>query len=184
MTVRLALLVVLSFFALPASAADWIVDTRESAISFSGTHLDDPFSGQFQDWSAYIGFDPNEPEAAKVHVVVKPGSAVTGNQLYDGTLKSADWFAVEQYPGAVFESSGFTALKPGHYVTEGTLTIKGKSVPLALKFKLDIKGDTGTMTASHVLDRVAVGLGAGSDPNGKWVSREITLDIRLEATER
>ena len=184
MMLRLALIVVLAIMSRPLAAADWVVDTAKSEIGFRGTHLGDVFEGVFKIWSAEIGFDPAKLDTAHARVLVQTGSASTGNKLYDGTLTSGDWFNVEAHPEAVFETTSFSAKDARHFSAEGTLTIKDNSLPLTLDFTLDINGGTATMTANHMVDRTELGLGVGADPDGKWVSREIFVNITLVAITR
>lgn len=182
--IRLALVIGLSLLARPVVATNWTVDPMSSEIAFSGTHLGDVFEGVFEKWSSDISFDPANLGAAHVRVVVLTGSAKTGNKLYDGTLDSGDWFNVDRHPQAVFVATGFTAKDADRYSAVGVLTIKDNSVPLTLEFTLGIEDGTVTMNAKHMLDRTKLGLGVGSDPEGKWVSREIFVDIQVVATAR
>ena len=182
MMLRLALIVGLALLARPLSATDWNLDAAKSEIAFSGTHLGDVFEGVFEIWSAEISFDPDKLGVAHARVLVQTGSATTGNKLYDGTLVSGDWFDTERHPVAVFEATDFSANETRHFSAKGLLTIKGAPVPITLNFTLDINGRTATLTASHMFDRTDIGLGTGSDPTGKWVSREIFVNITLVAT--
>jgi len=182
MMLRLVLIAILALLTRPLAAADWSLVPEKSEIAFSGIHLGNVFEGVFKTWSVEISFEPDQLDAAHARVLVQTGSATTGNKLYDGTLTSGDWFDAARHPEAVFEATGFRANDTRRLSAEGVLLIKGKPVPLTLDFTLDITGSTATMTASHMFDRVALGLGAGSDPTGKWVSREIFVNITLVAT--
>jgi len=175
------LVTALNLLAVPAHAADWQVDPAGSKIRFGGTHMGNGFEGVFEKWSAEILFDPANLKAAHVRVVVATGSAITGNKLYDGTLVASDWFDVENFQEATFEATEFTQNSEGNYTAAGTLTIKGKSQPLAFDFILDIVGGAATMTARRSLDRIDLGLGVQSDATASWVSREIDLNIMLKA---
>jgi polyisoprenoid-binding protein YceI len=184
--IRLAMFIATLFVALafPAAAAEWQTDPANSEIRFSGSYASSPFTGVFEKWSADINFDPANPAQAKVRVLINTASAATGSKINDGTLKSADWFDVKNHPQAVFEASNFTALDGNRYRAEGVLVIKGTKLPLAFEFQLDVEGATAHLQAGFTLDRIAYGLGVKADPTADWVSREITLDIKLTARKR
>jgi len=168
----------------PAVASEWVVDKNESKIRFSGTHIGNVFEGVFEDWSAEIRFDPENLASAKVRVAIRTASALTGNGLYDGTLKGGDWFDVANHSDAIFEATNFSQKANGLYWTEGILTIRDKSLPFAFDFSLGIQDSMVHMQASQPLDRIDFGLGIGSDADAAWVSREIGLVINLTATRR
>jgi len=176
----------LLFFILFAHGAvqgkDWQVNLTNSEIRFSGKHAGADFKGVFERWDADISFDPNKLDTSHVRVTIETASAVTGNGLYDGTLKGKDWFDIENHKSAVFEASSFQALGEKRYRVQGNLTIKGNRVSLPFDFTLDVEGTDAKMTASIPLDRIKHGLGVGSDPDASWVSREIGLDIIVNAS--
>lgn len=160
----------------------WTVTPEASRLGFSGTHTGATFTGVFEAWSADIRFDPARLDASSAQVVVMLASAKTGDSQYDGTLPSADWFDVANHPEAVFDVETFTrGDAPGTYLAAGALTLKGATAPLSLPFTLTIEGDRAVMSGEAVIDRLAFGLGRGSDPTGDWVSKEISVTVALEA---
>ncbi len=177
------LMAVFFVWGVPSYALDWQTDVKKSEIVFSGSYANAPFKGHFKTWTASIQLDPENLSAAKVYVEIDTGSADMDNALHAATLKSEDWFDVKNYPQAVFEASKITRVHAGLYRAEGHLAIKGKSLPLAFDFQLDIAGDAAKVNAQFDLDRVAYALGVRSDPTADWVSRTIRLDIALEATK-
>ncbi len=160
-------------------AKAWGVDKAESAITFSGVHAGTPFEGQFKEWTANIEFDPAAPESAVVLVTIETASAETGNGLYNGTLKGADWFNVGTFPQARFEALGAEPDGSGNYMLNGKLTIRDHTVPVAVTFQAsetEAKAD-----ATVTLQRLEFGMGAESDPQGDWVSLEIPVTVKLVA---
>lgn len=167
----------------PAHAEDWAVNSSTSTIGFAGTHAGSTFEGVFEDWSATIHFDPADLASADVRVVIKTGSAVTGNGLYDGTLPSEDWLNSKGFSDAVFTAATFESTGADTYTANGSLELKGKSFPLTLAFTLAVDGDTAHMTATHTLNRIDYGVGVSADADGAWVSKDITLNIDVKATK-
>jgi cytochrome b561/polyisoprenoid-binding protein YceI len=166
-----------------AAPIDWQVIPASSTITFSGTHEGKAFSGTFSNWRADIRFDPDNLPLAKVIVRIDMASARTGDAFYDGTLPEADWFDVKRNPEARFEAQAFRREASG-FAVDGTLTLKGKQVPVSFPFALSLEGDGAVMSARTVLDRTVLGLGVQSDPNGGWVSTDISVTIALRASRK
>jgi cytochrome b561 len=164
-----------------APAPAWSVDARNSAIEFSGTHAGAAFKGAFQKWRADIRFDPANLAGSSARVTIETATAKTKDGTQTSTLKSGEWFDAKAHPNAVFQTTSFSALGANRYEAAGTVTIKGKAVPVTMPFTLAITGADATMTAALTLDRVALNMGMKSDPNAEWVSRQIALAIRVRA---
>jgi cytochrome b561 len=50
-----------------------------------------------------------------------------------------------------------------------------------LPFSLTISGDRASMRGRARIDRAAANLGMASDPDAEYVSREIVVDVHVEA---
>jgi cytochrome b561/polyisoprenoid-binding protein YceI len=166
------------------SVSTWLVDTSASSIGFAGTHTTSAFSGQFTQWRADIRFGPDALANSSVDVRIQTGSAQVDNRQYTATLREAEWFGPDQFPEARFRANRFRAISGDRYEAIGTLQIKGQEIPITLPFRLQITGNTATMSATVNLDRVANGLGLSSDPDADWVSRQIAVTINVRATRQ
>ena len=181
-----ALLAALLTLSTPAFAADvpkWTVDPAQSEISFSGTHAGNEFTGKFGTWTAEIAFDPARLEQSKVLVTIDTASAATGDKTYDGSLPSPEWLGPKAFPTATFESKTFRQTGDSTYEVDGTLTLKGVAQDIALPFSLTTEGDKTVMEATTSLDRLLYQVGVASDPKAEWVSKDITVAIKVSATK-
>jgi polyisoprenoid-binding protein YceI len=167
--------------ATPAQAADWVIDTPKSSIVFSGNHAGTNFAGRFQKWSGQIQFDPTKLPQAKAIILIDLASALTGNKMYDGTLPQNDWFDIKSGRQARFETSSIKAAANGSYIAQGTLNLRGVSVPITLPFTLMITGKQAVMQGQTSVKRMAFGIGKTSDAAGEWVSLDIPLKIKVVA---
>ena len=174
-------LAVLLAAAVPATAAQWSVVPGQSRIAFTATWLGKPVPGSFRRWSAAIDFDPAKPAAAKIAVDIDTASAVTGDKTVDGALPDADWFGSGRAAAARFVATSVAATGPGAYLARGTLTLKGRSVPVDLPFTLAIAGATAKMTGSLKLDRRALALGLTADAAGEYVAFAVPVQITVMA---
>ena len=159
----------------------WRVQQAASTLGFSGTHDGNPFRGSFARFAADIRFNPEALDRSTVEVTVDLASAATGNPFYDTTLREADWLAVSRATEAVFSARRFTRTAPGSYIADGTLTLRGKTLPLRLPFSLTVDGDRAEMTAAVNLARLDWDVGRVSDATGAWVGLEIAVDVKVVA---
>ena len=114
-------------------------------------------------------------------VLVRTGSAKTGDATQEGSLTGAEWFDPSAYPTARFEAASFKALGGNRYEATGTLRIKTTTVPVVLPFTFDETDGVATVAGKLELDRTALDLGMMSDAGGDWVSKAIGVEIRVKA---
>lgn len=177
-----ALALLMSF---SAHAAEYTVNPAQSSIRFSGKHAGNNFSGAFGAWEGKIDFDPANLATSHVEIKIDTASAKTGNAMYDGTLPTADWFDSKTYPEAKFVSESFKFIDGNRYQVKGLLTLRGVSVSVDFIFTLNItQGGLATASASFILDRIAFGMGAKSDPKAEWVERNVKIDLDVVAQRK
>jgi cytochrome b561 len=183
---KLALFIAALPLALAASAAHaappaWQVDKGRSSIDFSGTQSGTAFKGRFGQWDAAIQFDPADLAHSSARVTIGMASAKTGDATQDATIPQGEWFDTARFPRATFTATKFSAAGKDRYVGQGTLTIKGKALPVSLPFSLTIQGGVATMKGQLKVDRIAYDIGAKTDATGAFVSRQIAIDIAVTA---
>lgn len=165
-----------------AAAPAWTVDQRASSIGFTGSMEGAAFRGSFTRWSAAIRFDPNNLPGSSARVIIEPASVNSGDGSRDATLKEGDWFDTARSPQVIFQTTSIRAVAAGRYEAVGTLSVKGRAVPLTLPFTLAINGAQADMRATLGLDRTRLGLGVQFDPSGAQVAKAVTVNIAVRAT--
>ncbi|WP_166430442.1 YceI family protein [Polymorphobacter arshaanensis] len=175
----------LALLAAPLQAAvpSWSVEPGASAIAFTATWLGKPVHGLFKRWTADIAFDPAALEASRVSVSIDLTSAVSGESTVDGALPESDWFAVKSGPTARFTSTSIAKTATG-YIAHGTLTLRGRAVPVDLPFTLAITGDRATMQGSAKLDRRSWKIGLESDATAEYVAFAVPVAIKVSAKRK
>lgn len=180
------LLVLMALQAVPSHvfAADWQVDPAKSAIRFSGVQVGAPFTGSFQRFEAAVSFDPTKPETGRATVLIDLNSAKTGDVQRDEALPQKDWVDVKAEAKARFEATRFVDKGNGRYDAIGTLTIRGKTKPVTLPFRLTL--DEGKAHAVGHLDLIRTEFGVGQGPwaSGQWVALEVGVDVDLVASTK
>lgn len=165
----------------PGTATAWTIDKTASTIEFTGTHAGAAFKGRFEQWEGQVWFDPADLAGSKAVVLVKTGTARTGDATQEGSLSGAEWLDPTGYPTARFEATGFKALGGNRYEATGTLRIKATTVPVVLPFTFDEANGVATVAGRLELDRTLLDLGMMSDVSGDWVSKAIGVEIRVKA---
>ncbi|WP_341366360.1 cytochrome b/b6 domain-containing protein [Yoonia sp. BS5-3] len=134
--------------ALASVQSQWAV--QSGSIDISITQLGSSVAGSFADWTAEITFDPEaEGTAGHVTTTIAIGSLTLGSVT--GEAMGADFFDAEAFPTAAFDAD--LLRDENGYAADGTLTIKGTTVPVRFPFELALTGDEAVMTGSLTLDR-------------------------------
>lgn len=173
-----ALLALALLASAPTAASDWTMDPARSTLGFTATWMGNAVPGNFKRWTAAIRLDPANLKTARIIVDVDTASALTGDRTVDGSLPEADWFAGSK---ARFASTIVTATGPGRYRANGTLTLKGKSRPVALDFALAINGKQAVARGQITLDRRWFALGLESDPTADYVAFAVPMTLVVTA---
>lgn len=166
-------------FGAPAEAKNWSIDYAHSQLGFAGTQGSDAFQGSFKNFKADIDFDPDHPEAGKISVTVDIASATTGDEQRDGMLPQSDWFNTAQFPQAHFTSSQIRKTGANAYEAQGTLTIKGISMPVILPFTLQPEGDHMHAQGRTMLTRTDFHIGEGQWANDQTVKHGVDVTVDL-----
>lgn len=153
--------------------ANVTLDKVHSSLFFQVKHMMvSRAKGEFKDFDVDFQGDFNDLENAKVKVVIKADSINTNNADRDAHLKSADFFDVENYPEATFESTSVVKVGEDEYEVAGNMTIK--DVTRQETFKVTFNG-----LAKDPMQGKTI---AGADLEGK-INREdygLTWNAALE----
>lgn len=118
-----------------AHAQSYVPVDDSSAITFSIKNLGVNVKGSFSGLQGAISFDPARPESGLFDVYIDAASVNTGNHKRDEHLRQEVFFDCKNYPHIKFVSTKVThGRKAGTFFMEGTLTIKGISLPLSFPF--------------------------------------------------
>jgi polyisoprenoid-binding protein YceI len=180
----------------PASTAPvWTVDYAKSSLTFRAGYQGDAFEGRFPDWTAQIQLDtaapanPDKPVDGYIRVAIPMGKVATGEPYFDESVTQGDWFDVAKHPEAVFEvTGGVYKLGDTQYEATGVLKLKGVDHPVRLPFTLTIDGNTATARGEITLQRLTLGVGAGTpakaEGNAEWVANDVAVMINVTATRQ
>ncbi len=125
---KLLPLILLFSFALPVSAADYVIDSKGSHafIQFKISHLGYSWLyGRFNTFSGEFSYDEKNPAASKISVKIDPSSVDTNHAERNKHLRSKDFLHVEKYPDSSFVSTKYVATGNGKATLHGKFTLHG-----------------------------------------------------------
>lgn len=194
-----AVLATVSLAMTPApTATTWHVDPNHTEVGFSVKHFFTPVTGKFENFDVDLRYDPEQPEASSVEVVVDVGSVNTNNERRDNHLLSADFFEAVDHPRMTFRSESIRQTGPNTLVATGPLTIKGvtrtvelpievlgiKDIPEDMREMLGGATRVASFRATTTVDRGDFGVGVGDWAAALVVGHEVTIDVTAEAALR
>ena len=184
MTARLFLSTLLACLALPAAAAELVIDGSHTYASFEVDHMG--FStqrGQFRETSGRIRFDPGT-RSGEVEVRIDAASLDTGSLRRDDALRGTTWFNVESFPDIIFRSQQFIFDGEQPVAVEGKLVMLGEIRPLRLEitrfkcgFNLANRQHGCGADAQGALRRSEFGMQTGIP----FIGDEVRLRVQVEA---
>lgn len=168
--------------ALEAVPSDWMVKT--GTLELEIIQFGNPVSGNFQDWTAQISFEeePTEGRHGEATVDVAIGSLTLGSVTQQAM--GGDFFNVAEFPTARFQAD-ILASPDGdnQYLAQGSLTLKGTTVPVTLPFQMELDQDRAMMQGAVTLSRLDFGIGTNM-PDETNLGFAVEISVALEATRQ
>lgn len=162
---------------LASVASEWQVEDGE--IEITVTQFGNKITGNFDDWTAAINFDPDRTDGPKgqVDVTINMASLEFGS-LTDQAL-GTDFFDLATHTTASFKGDIVNA--DAGFLVNGGLTLKGVTLPVTLPFTLDINQNTARMAGTVSLNRMDFGIGQGLPDEGS-LKFAVTVHVNLTAS--
>ena len=160
--------------------SEYVLNSGRSRISFSiGHFFVSSTQGQFTSFDGRLSFEPQAPEHGFVIVHIYPSSVTTDSAARDEHLRAADFFNVDKFPSATFQSKTLVKDSSTTGRLVGALFLHGVTKPVTLKVTLlspDPNGDKVDFSATGVLKRSDYGMSSFMGVIGD----EVSLDIQAE----
>lgn len=169
-------------------AGAFALDPDHAALIWKIDHLGfSTFVGRFNAFDASLDFDPDDPSASSLDVVVQTASVDSGVGELDEILRGAGWFNTQAFPEARFVAREITVTGDASGTITGDLTLLGTTRPITLDVAFNGGADdflTGRYTlgfaATGSFDRTAFGL----DNLAPAVGEQVELEIHVEFKAR
>lgn len=160
-------------------------DPAYTTVEFAIRNLWFKVTGRFKDLEGVLVLDEDDVGRSSVTAKIRAGSIDTGNKQRDAHLLLRDFFDVEKFPDIEFRSTSIRRGKDRDALDlEGELTIRDKTVPIALAVnEMDRsrspRGDEFVYySATTDLDRCAFGINYGRG----FISRRLHVTINVQAS--
>jgi len=164
---------------LAAAPSEWTV--QDGTLSITVQQFGAGVTGQFDNWTAAISFDPavTSGEAGRVEVTVDITSLTLGS-ITDQAM-GPGYFDAAQFATAQFTGTLMPTDVAGTYRVPGTLTLKGIEQPLDLTTQIVLEGGNATATGSGTTQRMLYNIGADQTDQGT-LGFEVAINFDLTAT--
>lgn len=154
--------------------------TEGSTIGFVGSKVTGSHTGGFREFDGTFTLTGPTPEGAAIHVTIDMRSTWTDADRLTSHLMTADFFEVETYPSATFNSTAVTASGDAWAVT-GELDLHGVTNEIIFPATIAVAGDTLTAQASFEINRFDWGIAYAGRPDD-LIRPEVAIDFDITAT--
>lgn len=187
---RLLRLLLLLTASIASHAANYVIDTSNTNVRFAIDNLKSAATtGGFYNVQGQLKYDPYA-KTGNISLVIPIKSLDTGNKAFNIKLTDADFFNMQQFPSARFESTKWyfnNAFNEHVTKVDGNLTLRGETHPISLqatKFNCylssSIKKDVCSGNFTTTIDRTRWNI-------NKYTlfgtTKNLTLNIQVAATK-
>jgi polyisoprenoid-binding protein YceI len=159
----------------------YVADPAGSSVEFRARHLFGlaAVAGNFRLSSALIQV-ASPLEGSAVKATIDAASFSTGNARRDKDVRSARFLDVDGSPSITFASTS-VGVTDSAWMLEGQVTVRGKTVPVALAITESQPVDNGLeIVAKTRIDRYAHGITGAKGVAGRYL--DLTIRLRAHAT--
>ena len=153
-----------------------------SQLIFSVDVLGSNVEGNFKRFDAAVNFAPDSLNTSSINATIYTESIFTDNSTRDEMLPEADWFAVQKYALAEFNTGEIRSAGDNNYIAEATLRIRDVTREIEFPFHWQQTGDTATLSATVTLSRLDYQLGANEFSDADTIAFTVPVKVFLELT--
>ena len=171
---------------LPAHAATWELDPKESKVIFKYSFEGKPYQGEFKNVKATFDIDPLKPGSCKFVVTIPMKEIQVDNKEAKDYMEDVELFDVDQFPTSTFKAEKCSLKSANSFVAEGMLTIRDQTHPISFPFKLDIDLAKARfhLTSQVTIQRLKFGVGQGYWANTAAVPNDVVVAVDVYAVSK
>ena len=169
-----------------AIAADYKLDPTHSFINFKVSHLGYSWLlGRFNKLSGELNFDPADPQASTISVLIDTTSLDSNHSERNIHLKGEEYLDVKTYPEAKFVSTSYRGNEQGGNLS-GKLTLHGVTRDINFDIKKVGEGDDpwggyrAGFEGSISIKRTDFGMESNLGP----LANDVYLDLFIEGVRQ
>lgn len=165
------------------AATQWVLQPKQSQLTFTATQAGAPFEGVFKKFDADIRFDPADIANSRFEVKVDLASVDTRDGERDDTLKGPDLFSVKQYPTATYVAERFEHRGGSKFAAQGKLTLRGVTRDVPIEFTFETNNTGAWLKGTANLKRLDFGVGQGEWKDTSSIANEVQVRYALLLTK-
>lgn len=171
---------------LPAYAATWELDPKESKVIFKYSFEGTPYQGEFKNVKATFDIDLLNPGACIFTVTIPIEDLAVDSKEVRDYLHDVELFDVDQFPTASFKAAKCSLKSPNSFVSDGSLTIRDQTHPISFPFKLevDVAKARFHLTSQVTIQRLKFGVGQGYWANTAAVPNDVVVAVDVYAVSK
>ncbi len=163
----------------PLLAAGWTSLAEPSELRFVARWEDQPLNGRFSRFIVTVETDDSGLTPERLRVEVDVGSADMNDREINDELTQPDWFYVERFPKAVFQSEQISPGDSGGLLAPGTLELKGIRESTSVPFTWQLREGEAELSGAMTLSRGAWSIGMGEWENDDTIADNVELEFRV-----
>lgn len=164
---------------LAIAATQWLMQPKESKLTFVGTQAGAEFEGVFEKFTADIKFDPKDLATSRFDVKIDVASVNTQDEERDETMQGADLFNVKRWPSSQYVADKFTDRGGGKFSATGKLTLRDVTREVPIEFTFEDKNGNAWLKGSAKLKRLDFGVGQGEWKDTSTVANDVKIKFAL-----
>ncbi|MCA1780084.1 MAG: YceI family protein [Xanthomonadaceae bacterium] len=169
-------------------------DQDSGELRFSGAVEGSGFTGRFGSFEVHYCMPGGQPDNGDIRVTVDLSSADSDNRDRDQTLLDEEFFAVGQYPVAVWTSCRIepagdpqgSQQDGAEFIAQGRLELKGVAALQAVRFTLRVDGEDLRVSGGFVMqgeseiDRQRFRIGTGEFADPEFIRNRVDVAFEIE----
>jgi polyisoprenoid-binding protein YceI len=160
-------------------AAHFTQAPGSGSLTFSFTQAGAENQGSFKQFSTELTYDPKNPTAGSLKVIVQSASLDTRDKDRNDLLAGAELLDVAKYPTAQYVANSFAKRADGQLEAVGKLTLRGVTKDLRVPVNLRMQGNGCELSGEVTLKRLDFGVGQGDWKSTDGVSNEVKLQYKV-----
>ena len=169
----------------PAEAKTYVLDPAKTTISFKVKNLFFNVKGSLDLLTGHCNIDLAENTLINTRIVMDTKSIQTGDDERDKSLKSKNYFYVDEYPKLMFQSTAQNRIDfsdAAQNVLSGILTIKGISRPIDLKIShLQSENQMGNISGTVHTSINRLNFNIGEDVPTSFLDETVKIKVEFTA---
>lgn len=171
--------------AAPADSANAVVyplNSENSTLKFVGAKVTKEHPGEFKSLSGEIKLSGEDPTKSSVLVTIEMKSLEIEPAKLDGHLRGPDFFDMEKYPQAQFQSTEISAGEGAQFNVTGNLTLHGVTKSITFPAKIELGDKKISVSAKFGINRKDFGIVYPGMPDD-LIKDEVLIDLSLQPTQ-